>query len=185
MRQVVAYNRKFQAKKVVTVAYRRWSFTRVSNCQALTGTVWVFRMGVRLCEVVEKWTHMEVGLYYTWSALTDSKYDSGTKWPHTSQIKPSIEPLACPVFWKRNFDSVQKFRSKRDRRTVVSREEEFPTSSQEMSSHCHWMERMVVDVLHEVKHEVKVHNRASSTQAFKTTIFRAYCKWKPGLDRGC
>ena len=168
MRQVVAYNRKFQAKKVVTVAYRRWSFTRVSNCQALTGTVLVFRMGVRLCEVVayEKWTHMEVGLYYIWSALTDSKYDSGTKWPHSSsQIKPSIEPLACPVFWKRNFDSLQKFRRKRDRRTVVSREEEFPTSSQEMSSHCHWMERMVVEVLHDLD------NRASSTQAFTTTIF--------------
>ena len=51
---------------MVTVAYGRWSFTRVSNCEALTGTVLVFRMGGRLCEVVayEKWSHMEVGLYY-------------------------------------------------------------------------------------------------------------------------
>ena len=51
---------------MVTVAYRRWSFTRVSNCEALTGPVLVFRMGGRLCEVVayEKWSHMEVGLYY-------------------------------------------------------------------------------------------------------------------------
>ena len=64
--QEVKNNRKFQAKKVVTVAYRRWSFTRVSNCEALTGPVLVFRMGGRLCEVVayEKWSHMEVGLYY-------------------------------------------------------------------------------------------------------------------------
>ena len=37
---------------MVTVAYRRWSFTRVSNCEALTGPVLVFRMGGRLCEVV-------------------------------------------------------------------------------------------------------------------------------------
>ena len=38
-------NRKslnFQAQKVVAVAYRRWSFTRGSNCKALTGNVLVF-----------------------------------------------------------------------------------------------------------------------------------------------
>ena len=86
---------------------------------------------------------------------------------HTNQIKPSIEPLPCPVFWKRNFDSLQKFRRKRDRRTVVSREEEFPTSSQEMSSHCHWTERTVVEVLHEVD------NRASSTWPSRLQFSRA------------
>ena len=42
----------FQAQKVVAVAYRRWSFTRVSNCKALTGKVLVFWIGGRLWEVV-------------------------------------------------------------------------------------------------------------------------------------
>ena len=32
----------FQAQKVVAVAYMRWSFTRVSNCKALTRNVLVF-----------------------------------------------------------------------------------------------------------------------------------------------
>ena len=40
MRQVVAYkqwkNINRQTQKVVAVAYRRWSFTRGSNCKALT-----------------------------------------------------------------------------------------------------------------------------------------------------
>ena len=35
-----------QAQKVVPVAYRRWSFTRDSNCKALTGKVLVFWIGV-------------------------------------------------------------------------------------------------------------------------------------------
>ena len=42
----------FQAKKVVAVAvavaYRRWSFTRGSNCKALTGKALVFWIGGRL-----------------------------------------------------------------------------------------------------------------------------------------
>ena len=37
---------------MVAVAYRRWSFTRGSNCKALTGKVLVFWIGVRLREVV-------------------------------------------------------------------------------------------------------------------------------------
>ena len=41
-----------QAQKVVAVAYRRWSFTRGSNCKALTGKVLVFWIGGRLWEVV-------------------------------------------------------------------------------------------------------------------------------------
>ena len=36
-----------QAQKVVAVAYRRWSFTRGSNCKALTGKVLVFWIGGR------------------------------------------------------------------------------------------------------------------------------------------
>ena len=31
----------FQAQKVVAVAYKRWSFTRGSNCKALTGKVFM------------------------------------------------------------------------------------------------------------------------------------------------
>ena len=59
MRQVVAYKRlktikviNLQAQKVVAVAYRRWSFTRGSNCKALTVRVLVFWIGGRLWEVV-------------------------------------------------------------------------------------------------------------------------------------
>ena len=66
--QELKNNRKslnFQAQKVVAVAYMRWSFTRGSNCKALTGKIAVFRIGGRLWEVVayEKWSHMEVRLY--------------------------------------------------------------------------------------------------------------------------
>ena len=41
-----------QAQKVVTVAYRRWSFTRGSNCKTLTWTILVFWIGDHLREVV-------------------------------------------------------------------------------------------------------------------------------------
>ena len=37
---------------MVAVAYRRWSFTRGSNCKALTGKVLVFWIDGRLREVV-------------------------------------------------------------------------------------------------------------------------------------
>ena len=37
---------------MVAVAYRRWSFTRGSNCKALTGKILVFWIGGRLREVV-------------------------------------------------------------------------------------------------------------------------------------
>ena len=53
--QEVKNNKKalnFQAQNVVAVAYRRWSFTRNSNCKALTGKVLVFSIGGRLWEVV-------------------------------------------------------------------------------------------------------------------------------------
>ena len=42
----------FQAQKVVKVAYRRWSFTRDSDCKSLTEKVLVFWIGGRLREVV-------------------------------------------------------------------------------------------------------------------------------------
>ena len=37
---------------MVAVAYRRWSFIRVSNCKALIGEILVFPIGGRLWEVV-------------------------------------------------------------------------------------------------------------------------------------
>ena len=58
MRQVVAYKalktmenyilNLIQAQKVVTVAHRRWSFTRGSNCRAFSGKGLVFWMSVCL-----------------------------------------------------------------------------------------------------------------------------------------
>ena len=56
-----------QAQNVVAVAYRRWSFTRGSKCKALTGKIVVFRIGSRLWKVVvyERWSHMEVQLYFS------------------------------------------------------------------------------------------------------------------------
>ena len=66
--QVVAYKRlkttvkslNWQAQKVVAVVHRRWSFTRDSNCKALTGNVLMVWLGHRLWEVVayERWSHM-------------------------------------------------------------------------------------------------------------------------------
>ena len=76
MRQVVEFGRlleltnngkslNFQAQKVGENAYKRWSFTRGSNCKALTAKVLVFWIGGLLWEVVpyERWSHMEVRLY--------------------------------------------------------------------------------------------------------------------------
>ena len=59
-----------QAKKEVAVAYRRWSFTRGSKCNALTQKTLVFWIGGRLWEVVayERWSHMEVRLYVSFRA---------------------------------------------------------------------------------------------------------------------
>ena len=37
-----------QAQKVVVVAYRRWSFTTGSNCNALTDKILVFWIGGRI-----------------------------------------------------------------------------------------------------------------------------------------
>ena len=56
----VKKNRKslsFQNQKVVTVAYISWSFTKASNCKALTGNILVFWIDGQLWEVVtyERW----------------------------------------------------------------------------------------------------------------------------------
>ena len=49
-----------------TCTYGRWSFTRGSNCKALTERILVFWIGGRLWEVVasERWLPMEVRLYF-------------------------------------------------------------------------------------------------------------------------
>ena len=77
MRQVVEFDRllelknnrkslNFLAQKVVAVGFKRWSFTRGSNCKALTGKglVHEFWIGGVLWEVVayERWSHMEIRL---------------------------------------------------------------------------------------------------------------------------
>ena len=53
------------AQKVIAVVYRRWSFIRGSNCNALTGKIAVYWFGGHLWTVVayESWSHMEVQLY--------------------------------------------------------------------------------------------------------------------------
>ena len=47
---------------MVAVAYRRWSFTRGSNCKALTGKVLDWR-SPREVVAYERWSHIEVRLY--------------------------------------------------------------------------------------------------------------------------
>ena len=51
---------------MVAVANKRWLFTRGSNCKALTGKILVFWIGSCLWETgaYERWSHMEVRLYY-------------------------------------------------------------------------------------------------------------------------
>ena len=68
IRQVVAYKSlkkdgkslNFQSQKVVAVTYRRCSFTRGSNCEALTRKILVFWIGGCLWEVVAygRWSLM-------------------------------------------------------------------------------------------------------------------------------
>ena len=54
-----------QAQKEVEVAYRRWSFARGYNCNALTEKTLVFWIGGCLWEAVayKRWSHMEVRLH--------------------------------------------------------------------------------------------------------------------------
>ena len=50
---------------MVAAADGRWSFTRGSNCKALTGKILESWLDSHLWEVVayERWLHMEVKLY--------------------------------------------------------------------------------------------------------------------------
>ena len=86
---MVAYKKIInrQAQKVVAVAYRNWSFTRGSNCKALTGhKFWCFGLVVaygRCMVAYEKWSHMVVRLY---SGLMQIKIDGRTpfSWAQTA-----------------------------------------------------------------------------------------------------
>ena len=68
MREVVPYKRlktmENKAQKVVSVAYKRWSFTRGSNCNASTRKIVLFWIGGHLWKVdgYESWPHMAVRL---------------------------------------------------------------------------------------------------------------------------
>ena len=59
---------------MVAVAYRRWSFTRGFNFKALARKILVFWIGGRLWETIayERWSHMEVRLYYPVKLLHNS-----------------------------------------------------------------------------------------------------------------
>ena len=72
MREVIVYTRlktvdnhkNDSPKKRGMIAYRRWSYTRGSNCKALTGKNLVLWIGGRLWEVVayESRSHIQVHL---------------------------------------------------------------------------------------------------------------------------
>ena len=53
---------------MVAVAYRKWSFTRGFNCEALAGKILVFWIGGRLWETIayERWSHMDVLTVFWW-----------------------------------------------------------------------------------------------------------------------
>ena len=88
----------FQAQKVVAVAYRRWSFTRGSNCKVLTGKVLVFWIGGRLWEVVanERWLHMEVRLYSEMFITAVSVlFLIKLRWPKNKNVYDSETRLAA------------------------------------------------------------------------------------------
>ena len=53
------------AQTVVAVAYRRWLFTRGSNCKSLTGKVLVFWIGGHLWEVVAHGASTVVNIFNT------------------------------------------------------------------------------------------------------------------------
>ena len=88
----------FQAQKVVAVAYRRWSFTRGSNCKVLTGKVLVFWIGGRLWKVVanEGWLHMEVRLYSEMFITAVSVlFLIKLRWPKNKNVYDSETRLAA------------------------------------------------------------------------------------------
>ena len=55
---------------MVAVAYRRWSFTKGSNCKALTGKILVFWIGGRLWEVVAHGgsSVYDIGLFHAYNS---------------------------------------------------------------------------------------------------------------------
>ena len=76
---------------MVAIAYRRWSFTRGSNFNALTGKILVFWIGSCLWEMVayggERWPHMEVRLYHKTSRENGKQvniHKKGTFFPFLS-----------------------------------------------------------------------------------------------------
>ena len=81
---------------MVAVAYGRWSFTRGSNCEALTRKNLVFWIGGRLLEVVayERWPHMEIRLY------TDLKHPPTKKskdsWTNPEAFSSGSDPRNGP-----------------------------------------------------------------------------------------
>ena len=56
---------------MVAVAYRRWSFTRGSNCESLTGKAFVFWIGVAYgrWSLRERWSHIEVRLHFAFRRI--------------------------------------------------------------------------------------------------------------------
>ena len=52
MGELVAFKQYKNPRKVVAVAYRKWSFTTGSNCKVLTEKIVVFFIVGRLWEVV-------------------------------------------------------------------------------------------------------------------------------------
>ena len=81
MRQVVALKRfkktmenhyNCQGQKVVAFGCRRWSFTRGSNCNALTGKILVFWIGSCLREVVAHGVSTVLLLLYYYCCSTEN-----------------------------------------------------------------------------------------------------------------
>ena len=64
---------------MVAVAYKTWSFTRGSNCQALTGKVLVFWIGGRLWEVVARGGSTVPGKsQYSWNVEEEFEFCSNS-----------------------------------------------------------------------------------------------------------
>ena len=83
-----------QTQKVVAVAYRRWSFTRGSNCNALTGKILVFWIGGRSREVI---AHGGLTVFTTLHFLY-LLFDESANWPSRTSCLIYIvvfRPVRC------------------------------------------------------------------------------------------
>ena len=83
-----------QAQKLVAVAYRRWSFTRGSNCKSLTGKILVFWIGGRLREVVAH----EGSTVFTTLHFLYLLFDESANWPSRTSCLIYIvvfRPVRC------------------------------------------------------------------------------------------